>query len=77
MKYKRIEEYSKPKDAKELLILAREKEKASLNFYADMLKIFSGQENIAQLLESLKDEEAGHIKKIENQLEQLAGKGSR
>lgn len=74
MKYKRIEEYSKPKDIKELLILAREKEKASLNFYADMLKIFSDQESIAQLLESLKDEEAGHIKKIEDRIEKFAGK---
>lgn len=76
MKYKRVEEYSKPKNIKELLTLAREKERASLNFYADMLKIFSDQESIAQLLEQLKDEEAGHIGKIEARLGQLAGKGN-
>ncbi len=72
LKYSREEKYSKPESAKEILILAREREKSSLHFYEDMLK-HSFSEDIKNLIEELKNEELGHIIKIEKKLGELSG----
>ncbi|MEW6009552.1 MAG: hypothetical protein AB1629_07965 [Candidatus Omnitrophota bacterium] len=70
LKYKRVDKYTKPKNIKELLILAREKEKSSFGFYEDMLK-HSFALSIRELIEDLKNQELGHMRKIEDALERI------
>ena len=38
VKYEKTEKYTKPKDLRELLLLALQREKAAINFYDEMLK---------------------------------------
>jgi rubrerythrin len=71
-KYSREEKYTKPKNAKELLTLARAKEKGSFGFYSDMSG-YNFSEDIKKLIEELKNEELDHIRRIEAKLEQLKG----
>lgn len=54
---------NKSRDVKELLILAREKEKASFGFYNDMSKHLFVNDDIRNLLNELRDAESGHIQK--------------
>ena len=71
VKYEREEKYTKPKSVKELLVLAREKEKASRGFYEDMAKHFFQNIGIRDLLNELKQAEEKHIQIIEKKLKEL------
>lgn len=70
LKYKRVDKYTKPKNIKELLILAREKEKSSFGFYEDMQKN-SFAIGLKELIEELKNQELGHLRRIEKELEKI------
>ncbi len=72
LRYSREDKYTKPKDVREMLVLAREKEKSSFGFYEDMSKHFFQDEDIKKLLDELKNAEAGHIQRIEKKLEELS-----
>ena len=69
--YERKEKYTKPENEKELLLLAREKEKASFGFYENMSKLFFLSENIRKLLDELKAAELIHIQIVEKKLEEI------
>lgn len=71
IKYERKEKYTKPRNVKELLILAKAKEKASFGFYNEMSRHFFINDDIKKLLSELRDAEAAHIQRIENKLEEL------
>jgi len=73
LEYERKESYTKPKNIKELLVLAREKEKASHGFYVDMAKHFFQDLGIKDLLNKLKQAEEKHIQIIEEKLKELEG----
>ncbi len=64
MKYSRREKYSKPRTPADALILALEREKASCHFYNHIVKKRMSPV-LTKLFRQLRDEEAGHIKKIE------------
>lgn len=72
VRYISEEKYTKPKTAKDVLIIAREKEKASLNFYEEMEKVFVEDSETKMLIEDLKKDEIVYIEKIENILIRLA-----
>jgi rubrerythrin len=67
MKYIRKDKYTKPETVVDVLKLALVKEKASYDFYDQMLKRFKSP-SLQKLLTDLKKEELTHIKKIEKQL---------
>ena len=67
VRYHREEKYSKPKDLREMLLLAIDREDASIGFYEHMAgRRFS--EEIKGLITELKNEELSHKAKLENQL---------
>ena len=68
--YERKEKYKKPTSAKEVLVIAKARESASVGFYEEM----SGHKfaaEIKDLLLYLKNQELGHVKIIENKLAKL------
>ena len=71
VQYEREDKYTKPRDVKELLTLAREKEKASFGFYQSMSKHFFQNLGIRDLLNELRQAEVKHIQIIEKKLEEL------
>lgn len=71
VQYMREEKYSKPKDLKEVLLLALKRENASVGFYNEMLS-HNFPAEIKTLIEGLKNDELGHIAMIENKLKTLA-----
>jgi rubrerythrin len=70
VEYFREEKYTRPKDLKELLQIARQREVASAGFYEDMSK-FPFANFVFELIEELKKAELGHIKMIENKLAEV------
>jgi len=70
IKYEKKERYKKPTNLKELLTLALIREKSSFGFYEDMAK-HSFTLDTKVFLDKLKNEELGHILKIENKLKEL------
>lgn len=70
IKYSREEKYSKPKDIKELLVIAREREKASVDFYREMSR-HSLPATLFTLINKLKDAEIAHVQWIERKMEEL------
>jgi len=70
LEYTRKERYVKPKNLKELLLLALKREEASVDFYNDMSR-HSFSEEIADFISGLRDEELGHKTKIQNKLKEI------
>ena len=67
MKYIRKDKYTKPETIVDVLKLALAKEKASYDFYDQMLKQFKAP-SLQKLLTDLKKEELTHIKRIKGLL---------
>lgn len=68
--YSKEEQYSTPKDIKELLILTLEREKSAVGFYEDMLG-HNFALTIKDLLYELRDAELYHVKIVEKKLAEL------
>ena len=75
VKYEKTEKYTKPKDLREFLLLALQREKASIRFYAEMAK-HSFSPDIKELIIGLKNEEISHKDKIESKLNEFDEKMS-
>ncbi|MDP2940443.1 MAG: ferritin family protein [Candidatus Omnitrophota bacterium] len=68
--YSKKEKYSQPKDIKELLTIALEREKSAVGFYEDMLT-HSFASMVSDLLVELRDAERHHAQIIEKKLAEL------
>jgi len=70
VRYTREEKYSKPKDIKEMLLLAIKRENASIGLYEDMAR-HNFSDEMKTFIYELRDEELGHKAKIQNKLNEL------
>lgn len=70
VEYSQEERYSKPKDVKDLLVIALRREKAAVGFYEEMLQ-YSFAEKAGGVIEELKRLEEAHVRLLENQLKQI------
>lgn len=66
--YKREDRYDVPQTPVEVLKLALEKERASFEFYEQILQQ-TEDPNVRKLLESLRDSERGHVQQIKSLLD--------
>ena len=70
VRYSREEKYSKPKDIKEMLKLAFNREDASISFYEDMSR-HNFSDEIKEFISGLRNEELEHRAKIASKLKEL------
>ncbi len=69
-RYAKQEKYRKPRDRREMLLLAIEREEASISLYEDMtIRRFPPE--VKQLISRLRDEELLHKKKLKEMLLEL------
>lgn len=73
IRYERKEKYKKPLNIKELLLIALDREDASVGFYEDMTGHIFLSKNTKDFIRQLQKEEEAHKLRIEKKLQELKG----